>query len=381
MKMFTGKRLWQKLLIALLLVVLLFQFIMPPKSYGFVIDELKDYFVELGNNILWGIIRAPSALGDVVMSAMNNFMLGTNGLGTAMISNEAIGNESWFNQGTEGIEDGGDSTQEVSVGEDNDKIVLYVDQSFFQDDDGKEHYPWNGSDSWEIPNLLYCPENIFGNNIAMLDVNFLNPNKYTSVIGNGGNSTAGTNNYAADRALNSKNISVASKLHDTVVSWYKAFRNIAIVVLLSILVYLGIRILISSTAEDKAKYKETIKDWAIALCLVFAMHFIMSAAIMVVNLANNLFKEFNNNVYVSVSNGVMFKSNFMGVIRFLAQAETPADAWAYTIVYLVLVIYTFTFTIQYLKRVLYIAFYTMISPLVAITYPMDKLADRKITSF
>ena len=39
---------------------------------------------------------------------------------------------------------------------------------------------WFG-DKIQIPNILYCPENIFANKIAMLDVNFIKPNSYTPV--------------------------------------------------------------------------------------------------------------------------------------------------------------------------------------------------------
>ena len=378
MRMFTGKRVWQKFLIALLTIVLLFQFVLPVRSYAGLISDIGEgiveAFKELAKNAITGIAHLTASIGDLAMSAFNNFMLGTEGFGTAMLSQEALDYSpddgktySWFHidEDKDYVPSGESSGSDVSVKDENGKTVVYVNDDYLDNEIGI-----NDSE-WEIPNILYCPENIFGNNISLLDVNFLNPNDYSSVV------ESGRGEGSAEEASES----IGESLKVTISGWYKAFRNIAVVALLSILVYLGIRILISSTAEDKAKYKEILKDWTIALVLVFVMHFIMSAAIMVVNLANNLFKEFNNNVYVSVSNGVMFKSNFMGVIRFLAQAETPADAWAYTIVYLVLVIYTFTFTIQYLKRVLYIAFYTMISPLVAITYPMDKLADRKITSF
>lgn len=34
---------------------------------------------------------------------------------------------------------------------------------------------------WKIPNFLYCPENIFANKIAMLDVDFIRPHKFTGV--------------------------------------------------------------------------------------------------------------------------------------------------------------------------------------------------------
>lgn len=369
MKMFTEKKIWQKFLIAIVIIMLLFQFMIPAKSYaGEIKEAIVDAAKEIGSNILLGTARVTAAIGDLIMSAMNNFMLGTEGFGTAMISQEALnaeanGKHSWFYTDYKPKEKSGNA--DVTITKEDDNTIVYVSDDYIEPEPA-----FAESGEWEIPNLLYCPENIFGNKISMLDVNFLNPNTYTSVIESG---------RGYDKA-NERSKSIGEDLKETVANWYKAFRNIAIVLLLSILVYLGIRILISSTAEDKAKYKEVIKDWLIALVLVFVMHFIMSATIMIVNQVNSLFIKINNNVYITTG-GVTFKTNFIGVMRFLAQSKDKADAWAYTIIYMVLVFYTISFTIQYLKRVLYIAFYTMISPLVAITYPMDKLGDGRSQAF
>ena len=56
---------------------------------------------------------------------------------------------------------------------------------------------------------------------------------------------------------------------------YRALRYVAIVGMMSVLVYIGIRIVISSTAGQKAKYKERLGDWVIGMVLLFTMHYIM----------------------------------------------------------------------------------------------------------
>lgn len=365
----------KKFVIAIMTVILLFQFLMPVKSQAaFDLFEDMPSKEEIGNAIAVGIAQFFGAIGDVVMGGFNKFFLGTNGFGSAMITSDSLGKGSWFDpvddDGKTITPDGTESStiSGFKVGKDStgSNMVVYVEDSSIDSE-----AILAGSSTWEVPNLLYCPENIFGNNIAMLDVNFLNPNEYQSVLVS---DDRGTQNADV------KSESVATTLKSTISGWYKSFRNIAVVALLSILVYLGIRILISSSAEDKAKYKEVIKDWAIALVLVFAMHFIMSATIMVVNLVNNLFVNFNNSVYVFYD-GQMFRSNFTGVMRFLSRSVEWENALVYTGVYFMLIIYTISFTIQYLKRVLYIAFYTMIAPLVAITYPLDKLGDGKSQAF
>lgn len=61
------------------------------------------------------------------------------------------------------------------------------------------------------------------------------------------------------------------------------------------------------------------------------------------------------------------------------------DEWlpmstAYLIIYIALITFTVVFTIRYIKRVIYIAFLTLMAPMVALTYPLDKIRDRKGTS-
>ena len=65
----------------------------------------------------------------------------------------------------------------------------------------------------------------------------------------------------------------------------------------------------------------------------------------------------------------------------MAQSSDFSECTAYTIMYLALVIYTCMFTFTYFKRFLYMAFFTMIAPLVALTYPVDKLKDGKAQAF
>ena len=49
--------------------------------------------------------------------------------------------------------------------------------------------------------------------------------------------------------------------------------------------------------------------------------------------------------------------------------------------YLMLVVLTGVFTAQYFKRVVYMAFLTMIAPMIALTYPLDKIKDNKAQAF
>ena len=57
---------------------------------------------------------------------------------------------------------------------------------------------------------------------------------------------------------------------------YKFLRNFAIVAMMLVLLYIGIRIIISSAGKEQSKYKQMLIDWVVGLCLLFIMHYIMS---------------------------------------------------------------------------------------------------------
>ena len=350
----------RKILIILLVALILIFAITPNYSVQAVEviteEDMPDAGGDIMGSLLKQIIQLIAAVGDIAMGVLNNFMLGADGFTSAMlpVENANINNSnSWL-----------DATDVA----DADIDFKYEDGTM----DTSEFFFWTG-DTFNIPNFLYSPEAIFSNNIAALDVNFLNPNTYTAVSD-------------TEHAGNASNSAASGKLREVIADWYISFRNIAIVGLLSVLVYLGIRILISSTAVDKAKYKESLQNWLVALCLVFFIHFIMSGLLMITDQFTNLFSDTaNSGITVQINSDsegeIKFRTNLIGFVRFNAQSVSMYNTAAYTIMYIALVIYTYIFTFMYFKRFLYMAFFTMIAPLVALTYPIDKAGDGKAQAF
>ena len=170
------------------------------------------------------------------------------------------------------------------------------------------------------------------------------------------------------------------------------FRTIAIIGLLLVITYIGIKIVLSSIASEKSKYKEMLKDWFVALCLVFFMHYIMSGAITIcaeiskkLDIPDNDITEIriglNNGTYIYQDENLVKYDPLMTDIRLNTQFGDAGHQVSYTIMYTVLVIYTAIFSVLYLKRVLYVAFFTIIAPFVALTYPIDKFKDKKAQGF
>lgn len=307
-------------------------------------------------------------------------MLGTTQLiGSTMLSQK----DPNFSEANQDKEGGGSylfvTEDELQTAIDESKVVVAEDKM-----DG---IFWT---DWKIPNILYSPENIFANKIPAFDINFVNPHKYSGVEWNKLNKET-----IESKEKSSK--TPAEKIAPTIASWYKGFRNVAIVGLLSVLVYLGIRILLGSTAPEKAKYKQRLGDWLVALCLVFVIHIIMSGILMITEKITNLFSQESSEVIVAIpedpnkpiaTNNIEkivdsygFRTNLTGYVRFMAQSDEFGDAAIYTILFIALIIYTIMFTFTYFKRFLYMAFFTMIAPLVALTYPLDKVRDGNAQAF
>ena len=243
-----------------------------------------------------------------------------------------------------------------------------------------------GDGDVKVPFTRYSPEKIFSGAVPAFDVNFIDPKDWTDESGN----------LDDDK----QNKSIANILHDTIAKWYVALRNLAIVGMLIILLYVGIRIIVSSTASDKAKYKEFLKDWLIALCLLFTLHYIMTFTVTVVNsiteaIAGENPSQGTNNIPVIVVDGdadaaknatadnakFKFNTDIMGYARFLVQYDDLGTKVLYFIIYIAMVIYTVMFTVTYLKRSLTMAFLTIIAPLIALTYPIDKIGDGSAQGF
>lgn len=355
MKIFTKKNIVQKVIIAIV-IVLSFNFIIPNYSQaGF------------GGVLMGPIIDLFAAIGDAVMSALQFFFYdGGFSIGeTADIS-------SGFNQFTlpaSKIRNGDVQLSDFGMVATDTPDTIIDSKNF---DKGLRSIISFGllEKDYGIPVIKYTPEAIFSNEVPALDVNFINPKDWSKVPG-----------VTNGEAMNEKSITQA--LHSTIANWYVALRNLAIVALLSILLYVGIRMVISSTSSDKAKYKQMLMDWLIALCIVFFLHYIMSFILTVTDIITSGIGSAGG-ITVQILDGdgnIEFDTDLTGLCRLQVQYEDLGARLVYLIFYLALVIYTVMFTWTYVKRAILMAFLTLMAPLVAITYPIDKISDGKAQAY
>ncbi len=332
MKIFAKKGILQKTTIVILMIFCI-NFIVPTYSHA-----------DFGGVLASPIIDFFCSIGDVAINLLQRCMTGewaSAGAANMSLSAFLVDSQVYYENGSPYY------TPAVGTVSDGNKVNPNndFDKGWF-----------NVKDEYYIPVATYSPEQIFSGNVPGLDINFIKPNFEDGS---------------------------AALLQSTISSWYVALRNLAVVGLLCVLVYVGIRIMLSSTAADKSKYKQMFTDWLIALCILFFMHYIMS---FVLTLTESICTAIGGDGVYSISvedqsAGKSFSTNLLGLARFKTQYKDFGQKFTYFIFYMALVAYTAIFTWHYLKRLLMMAFLTIIAPMVAFTYPIDKIGDGKAQAF
>lgn len=217
------------------------------------------------------------------------------------------------------------------------------------------------------------------------------------------------------------NGSVKNILSKVVTYWYNVFRKIAIVVYMITLVGIGISIMLNSTAQKKAKYKGALMSWVVGVAILFLFPYVMKYTIELNNAVvgkmqkevqsdgiststdndpdkqptfgtisdTEALKTFGNDDFIFMmsgkycidKNGNMDPTKINDTMmrtRLLAQKTNKIIL---TVIYFILIGQTTVLLFAYYKRAFMLAFLITIFPLVAMSYAIDKLGDKKAQSF
>lgn len=157
-------------------------------------------------------------------------------------------------------------------------------------------------------------------------------------------------------------------IRQNVATWYYIFRILAIVILLGVLIYVGIRMAISTVASEQAQYKRMLTDWLVSFGLIFLLNYII---IFTIEVNNGLIGLLESPVKVKLGKGITTQlvKQSLGIMA--------TKSWGALIVYAMLTGMTVAFLFSYVKRMLTIGFLILISPLITITYSIDKVNDGK----
>lgn len=264
--------------------------------------------------------------------------------------------------------------------------VLTVVNNIFCDD-GHQIDKDEGKDT-----LYLMPETIIKGHFLLMNANIFSDSYgkadesyyYDSGAKNGFKDTGDSTADDIKDQLNSDKTAIAQgkvDLQQVIRGWYTALRNFAIVALLSVLVYIGIRMMLTSVAQDKARYKMMLKDWLVAMCLVALMHFIMVATLGLANMITHA-------VGAEGQNGAQIQEIMERIEADLnwgtdddEKSAQRREAFGLELTLLAIIVITVVFAVKYVKRAVLISFLVLLAPITAITYPLDKISDGKAQAF
>ena len=133
---------------------------------------------------------------------------------------------------------------------------------------------WNSDTKGSVYNFDVTPYDIFTSGLvyqraADFDGN-LGDEKYIRIP------VLDINFFRDDTEIQNYANSSANILKPVVSNVYKSLRNLVLVMMMVVLLYVGIRIVVSTAVTDQVKYKQWLVDWVVGICLLIIMQYIMS---------------------------------------------------------------------------------------------------------
>lgn len=152
-------------------------------------------------------------------------------------------------------------------------------------------------------------------------------------------------------------------IKNSVATFYYTMRVLALVIEMIMLIYIGIKMAISTIASEIAKYKDMLKDWLVSMVLIFIMPYIIG----MVNMISSGLVE----IFASIAPSSFEQSLIQQVIN----VTDTISGWSYLAVvsmYLIMTYYQIKFFFMYMNRMFSMGFLIVISPLITVFYSATK---------
>ena len=177
-----------------------------------------------------------------------------------------------------------------------------------------------------------------------------------------------------------------SVLKNIVSYWYGVLTTIGIGIYLAMLLYIGVRILLSSTTSSAQKYKEMLTSWGLGIVILFCFPYVMKTVVVVNETFIELLDTSAQTNYEELKEKNTTSSGFLkpeegrnlyavssddAMMLIREQAEDDVNI-ALSVVYLIMLGQLIVLIGVYYKRVFMMAFLITIFPIVAVLYVWEK---------
>lgn len=208
----------------------------------------------------------------------------------------------------------------------------------------------------------------------------------------------GTNNFRLS-IFDNNPTGISYALQGYISAVYNAFRYLTTAVYIIVLVYLALKMMLSSVGRQKARYKELFRHWLIGLLILFSFHWVMAFTVWLCNTLVSVLYEFSKEIIIDtilpnklaqlldggltelspitkfiISRAACIGIEFVGLLAVLYPIFT-------IICSVIIIAQAFSIILTYLKRLFTVMILIITFPLVAMSYVFDKIGDRKAQTF
>lgn len=236
-------------------------------------------------------------------------------------------------------------------------------------------------------------QDIIFNKYAIFDINFFD---------------SATNNKSQERISSDTSEGFQKTMTDGARMWYGTFRKLAIVLSLLVLIYIGLRMGLSTVGEEQGKYKKMLLSWFQGFAMIFVIHYIALFAIWISgelmkivpepttnleeyilfgdeeaekdkdkNKNNNENRDNNNNNEEDKEK----KQEYKGLEKLIFEEAKGWNLVWYCLMYIVFVYFQLKFVVKYLYRVINVYFLMIIGPIITMMFSIDKVKDGSAQTF
>ncbi|MDR0979273.1 MAG: C40 family peptidase, partial [Lachnospiraceae bacterium] len=209
-------------------------------------------------------------------------------------------------------------------------------------------------------------EDILFNRVPILDIDFFNfstaggldiaNSRISSNIFNQGTTAIGF--------TEGDTITPMLAIRQTIANMYVSLRYASIIIMLAVLVYVGLRMALSSVAQEKALYKKQLISWIVGFIVMMFIHYFMIA---VLSLNTTVISWFSTNDTLTA---------LYDTVRAYAYEIPASKGWGGTIVYVFLVYYLIKLLFFYFKRFFAVIVLTVMAPILGIAYAVEKMKGK-----
>ena len=161
-----------------------------------------------------------------------------------------------------------------------------------------------------------------------------------------------------------------------VAKWNVIMSAIALILLLGVMIYLAINMALVYAGVRTPQKHANLKNTMINVLISFVMIFILPIILAVIANVNDVMVRLLSQARVGIINSSE-AANFEIYVRYANNHLGSFNSAMTGITYILLIIIYMRFIIVYLKRFYTLGLLTIVSPLITVTYAVDKLKDDK----